>query len=162
MQNVNWEKMQTMNNVKCNHNSNHTYVHTHCGASSSPQGSWQEVTSCGCSTATWTSVWPLLLRRKERTSAGEGNRTRTRIVSEQSKHLVDVIACDWMRLSAAGWLTTKEVLCAVRPVPCGGWSLSESGDWLSYSRGTCRPLSVNLMPSSQIQTGSCFHSREAW
>lgn len=44
---------------------------------------------------------------------------------------VHLMSCDWACLcpdTATGWLTMKEALCAVRLGPCGGWSLSGSGD----------------------------------
>lgn len=33
-------------------------------------------------------------------------------------------------LSSPGWPTTRADPCAARPVPCGGWSLWESGDFI--------------------------------
>lgn len=56
-------------------------THRYCGVCSSSQGFWQEVTSSGCSMATWTSVWPSLPQKKERKSAGKRKQSR----SEQQK-----------------------------------------------------------------------------
>lgn len=55
------------------------------------------------------------------------------------KRPLNLIQCDCLCLSpdsVTGWLTMKVVLYAVRLGPCGGWSLSESGD--------CPPLILNL------------------
>lgn len=84
--------------------------------------------SSGCSMATWTSVWPSLPQKKERKSAGKRKQS---IVCAAKKRPLNLIQHHCLCLSpdsVTGWLTMKVVLYAVRLGPCGGWSLSESGD----------------------------------
>lgn len=45
-------------------------MHAHYSVNSSSQGFWLGVMFSGCSTATWTNVWPSLHQKKERKSAG--------------------------------------------------------------------------------------------
>lgn len=61
----------------------------------------------------------------------EGRRSHN-IHKEDRKYQVGLLSygpvCVCLLHSATGWLTMKAVLCAVRLDPCGGWSLSESGE----------------------------------